>query len=104
MTCSCPRPSSSRARITAAFARSAHGSRCSSVTNYPAWMNSRSSSTTTARRQSDTTANLVFKPAKTITELFTFPNVAPGNVLLTGGPKRLCTKSAAVTAAPAVAS
>ena len=29
-------------------------------------------------RQSDTTANLVFQPAETITELLTFANIAPG--------------------------
>ena len=39
-----------------------------------------------AVRQSDTTANLVFKPAETISELSTFANVAPGDVLLTGTP------------------
>ena len=37
-------------------------------------------------RQNDTTANLVFKPAETITELSTFANIAPGDVLLTGTP------------------
>ena len=37
-------------------------------------------------RQRDTTKNLVFKPAETITELSTFANVAPGDVLLTGTP------------------
>ncbi len=37
-------------------------------------------------RQEDTTANLVFKPAETISELSTFANVAPGDVLLTGTP------------------
>ncbi len=37
-------------------------------------------------RQSDTTANLVFKPAETISELSTFSNIAPGDVLLTGTP------------------
>jgi len=37
-------------------------------------------------RQRDTTANLVFKPAETITELSTFANMAPGDVLLTGTP------------------
>ena len=39
-----------------------------------------------AVRQSDTTANLVFKPWETISELSTFANVAPGDVLLTGTP------------------
>ena len=39
-----------------------------------------------ALRQSDTTANLVFKPAETISELSTFANIAPGDVLLTGTP------------------
>ncbi|TPQ31027.1 fumarylacetoacetate hydrolase [Bradyrhizobium guangdongense] len=37
-------------------------------------------------RQRDTTANLVFKPAETISELSTFANVLPGDVLLTGTP------------------
>lgn len=37
-------------------------------------------------RQRDTTANLVFKPAETITELSTFANILPGDVLLTGTP------------------
>ena len=37
-------------------------------------------------RQNDTTANLVFKPAETISELSTFANIAPGDVLLTGTP------------------
>ncbi len=37
-------------------------------------------------RQSDMTKNLVFKPAETISELSTFGNVAPGDVLLTGTP------------------
>jgi 2-keto-4-pentenoate hydratase/2-oxohepta-3-ene-1,7-dioic acid hydratase in catechol pathway len=37
-------------------------------------------------RQSDTTANLVFKPAATISELSTFSNISPGDVLLTGTP------------------
>ena len=37
-------------------------------------------------RQSDSTANLVFKPAETITELSTFADIAAGDVLLTGTP------------------
>jgi 2-keto-4-pentenoate hydratase/2-oxohepta-3-ene-1,7-dioic acid hydratase in catechol pathway len=37
-------------------------------------------------RQSDSTANLVFKPAETISELSTFANIDPGDVLLTGTP------------------
>jgi 2-keto-4-pentenoate hydratase/2-oxohepta-3-ene-1,7-dioic acid hydratase in catechol pathway len=37
-------------------------------------------------RQNDTTANLVFKPAETISELSTFADIAPGDVLLTGTP------------------
>jgi 2-keto-4-pentenoate hydratase/2-oxohepta-3-ene-1,7-dioic acid hydratase in catechol pathway len=37
-------------------------------------------------RQRDTTRNLVFKPAETISELSTFANIAPGDVLLTGTP------------------
>lgn len=39
-----------------------------------------------AVRQDDNTANLVFKPAETISELSTFANVAPGDMLLTGTP------------------
>ena len=39
-----------------------------------------------AARQRDTTSNLVFKPAETITELSTFANIVPGDVLLTGTP------------------
>ena len=39
-----------------------------------------------AARQRDTTANLVFKPAETISELSTFADVLPGDVLLTGTP------------------
>jgi len=37
-------------------------------------------------RQQDSTANLVYKPAETITELSTFSDVAPGDLLLTGTP------------------
>ncbi len=37
-------------------------------------------------RQRDMTKNLVFKPAETISELTTFANIAPGDVLLTGIP------------------
>ncbi|MDO5633051.1 MAG: fumarylacetoacetate hydrolase family protein [Paracoccus sp. (in: a-proteobacteria)] len=37
-------------------------------------------------RQKDSTANLVFKPAETITELSAFSDIAPGDVLLTGTP------------------
>jgi len=37
-------------------------------------------------RQHDSTANLVFKPAETISELSTFADIAPGDVLLTGTP------------------
>lgn len=37
-------------------------------------------------RQLDDTSNLVFKPAETITELSTFSDVSPGDVLLTGTP------------------
>jgi 2-keto-4-pentenoate hydratase/2-oxohepta-3-ene-1,7-dioic acid hydratase in catechol pathway len=39
-----------------------------------------------ATRQRDNTSNLVFKPAETISELSTFANIAPGDVLLTGTP------------------
>ncbi len=39
-----------------------------------------------AVRQRDSTSNLVFKPAETISELSTFASVAPGDVLLTGTP------------------
>lgn len=37
-------------------------------------------------RQHDSTANLVFKPAETLTELSTISNLAPGDVVLTGTP------------------
>jgi len=37
-------------------------------------------------RQHDSTANLVYKPAETISELSTFSDVSPGDVLLTGTP------------------
>ena len=37
-------------------------------------------------RQHDETRNLVYKPAETITELSTFSDIAPGDVLLTGTP------------------
>jgi 2-keto-4-pentenoate hydratase/2-oxohepta-3-ene-1,7-dioic acid hydratase in catechol pathway len=37
-------------------------------------------------RQHDQTRNLVYKPAETITELSTFSDVSPGDVLLTGTP------------------
>ncbi|EMK02270.1 fumarylacetoacetate hydrolase family protein [Leptospira sp. WS58.C1] len=37
-------------------------------------------------RQHDTISNLVFKPEETITELSSFCNVSPGDVLLTGTP------------------
>ena len=37
-------------------------------------------------RQRDTTHNLVYKPAETISELSTFSDVSPGDVLLTGTP------------------
>jgi 2-keto-4-pentenoate hydratase/2-oxohepta-3-ene-1,7-dioic acid hydratase in catechol pathway len=37
-------------------------------------------------RQLDQTSHLVFKPAETITELSTFSDVSPGDVLLTGTP------------------
>jgi 2-keto-4-pentenoate hydratase/2-oxohepta-3-ene-1,7-dioic acid hydratase in catechol pathway len=37
-------------------------------------------------RQRDSTRNLVFKPAETISELSTFADISPGDVLLTGTP------------------
>lgn len=37
-------------------------------------------------RQQDSTSNLVYKPAETITELSTFSDVSPGDLLLTGTP------------------
>ncbi|PWR18299.1 fumarylacetoacetate hydrolase family protein [Zavarzinia compransoris] len=37
-------------------------------------------------RQQDETANLVYKPAETISELSTFSDIAPGDILLTGTP------------------
>ena len=40
-------------------------------------------------RQRDNTSALVFKPAETISELSTFANIAPGDVLL-GYAERLC--------------
>lgn len=39
-----------------------------------------------AVRQRDTTANLVYKPAETLTELSTFTDLSPGDVVLTGTP------------------
>jgi 2-keto-4-pentenoate hydratase/2-oxohepta-3-ene-1,7-dioic acid hydratase in catechol pathway len=39
-----------------------------------------------AVRQRDSTANLVFRPAETLTELSTFSDLSPGDVLLTGTP------------------
>src|SRR6201998_204226 len=39
-----------------------------------------------APRRRDVTRNLVYKPAETISELSTFANIAPGDVLLTGTP------------------
>jgi len=37
-------------------------------------------------RQRDTTKNLVYKPAETLSELSTFSDLSPGDVLLTGTP------------------
>ncbi|MBV9116196.1 MAG: fumarylacetoacetate hydrolase family protein [Acetobacteraceae bacterium] len=37
-------------------------------------------------RQSDSTRNLVFKPAETLAELTTFSDLSPGDLLLTGTP------------------
>ncbi|OJZ72023.1 fumarylacetoacetate hydrolase [Mycobacterium paraffinicum] len=37
-------------------------------------------------RQSDSTANMVYRPAETLTELTEFCNISPGDVLLTGTP------------------
>ncbi|MBB6380931.1 2-keto-4-pentenoate hydratase/2-oxohepta-3-ene-1,7-dioic acid hydratase in catechol pathway [Pseudonocardia eucalypti] len=37
-------------------------------------------------RQRDSTANLVYRPAETLTELSTFCNLSPGDLLLTGTP------------------
>ena len=37
-------------------------------------------------RQTDNTANLLYKPAETLTELSEFCNSSPGDVLLTGTP------------------
>src|SRR5206468_1443539 len=47
-------------------------------------------------RQSDSTANLVFKPAETITELTTFADIAAGDVLLTGAPQPCAARSRAI--------
>jgi 2-keto-4-pentenoate hydratase/2-oxohepta-3-ene-1,7-dioic acid hydratase in catechol pathway len=44
-------------------------------------------------RQDDTTANLVFKPAETISELSTIADIAPGDVLLTGTPSGCALRS-----------
>ena len=48
-----------------------------------------------AVRQRDSTKNLVFKPAETISELSTFANVAPGDVLLTGTPSGCALRASA---------
>ncbi|OBK32439.1 fumarylacetoacetate hydrolase [Mycobacterium sp. 1165196.3] len=37
-------------------------------------------------RQSDNTANMLYRPAETLTELTEFCNISPGDVLLTGTP------------------
>ncbi|MET7358410.1 fumarylacetoacetate hydrolase family protein [Streptomyces sp. NPDC005562] len=37
-------------------------------------------------RQQDSTANLLYRPAETLTELTTFCNLSPGDLLLTGTP------------------
>jgi 2-keto-4-pentenoate hydratase/2-oxohepta-3-ene-1,7-dioic acid hydratase in catechol pathway len=39
-----------------------------------------------AVRQQDSTANLVYRPAETLSELSTFSDLSPGDVLLTGTP------------------
>ena len=45
------------------------------------------------QRQSDTTDNLVYRPAETLTELSTFCNLSPGDIILTGTPHG-CTATA----------
>ncbi|GGF21016.1 fumarylacetoacetate hydrolase family protein [Williamsia phyllosphaerae] len=44
-------------------------------------------------RQTDTTANFVYRPAESLTELSTFSNMAVGDVLLTGTPHGTAAKS-----------
>lgn len=44
-------------------------------------------------RQRDRTANMLYKPAETITELSTFSDLAPGDVLLTGTPSGCVARS-----------
>jgi 2-keto-4-pentenoate hydratase/2-oxohepta-3-ene-1,7-dioic acid hydratase in catechol pathway len=44
-------------------------------------------------RQRDRTANMLYKPAETISELSTFSDIAPGDVLLTGTPSGCVARS-----------
>lgn len=44
-------------------------------------------------RQSDNTANMLYRPAETLTELTEFCNISPGDVLLTGTPHGSVAKS-----------
>jgi 2-keto-4-pentenoate hydratase/2-oxohepta-3-ene-1,7-dioic acid hydratase in catechol pathway len=50
------------------------------------------------QRQTDTTDNMVYRPAETLTELSAFCNLSPGDIILTGTPHG-CT----ATAPPALA-
>jgi len=45
------------------------------------------------QRQTDSTDNMVYRPAETLTELSTFCNLAPGDIILTGTPHG-CTATA----------
>lgn len=44
-------------------------------------------------RQADSTANMLYRPAETLTELSTFSNLSPGDVVLTGTPHGTAAKS-----------
>lgn len=44
-------------------------------------------------RQSDSTSNFLYRPAETLSELSTFCNLSPGDVLLTGTPHGTAAKS-----------
>jgi 2-keto-4-pentenoate hydratase/2-oxohepta-3-ene-1,7-dioic acid hydratase in catechol pathway len=85
-TCSCRKPSSSRAKLPRLLPDRpvAHGAgtrRVSRIDDLALELDVNG-----APRQRDTTANLVFKPAETISELSTFADIRPGDVLLTGTP------------------
>lgn len=44
-------------------------------------------------RQTDNTSNMVYRPAESLTELSTFSNLSPGDVVLTGTPHGTAAKS-----------